>query len=280
MTAMAGPRRRPGAARGVSSGTWARLVLAVGFVALIAVLFLTGFLPAERWQPFLLPTTWRALGNGLLVTLQIGLVALVLSLALGIPLGMARAGITGPARWLVSAWIEAVRATPVLAILFIAYLGVSRLGLDLSTFQAAVVGLTVYNSAILAEIVRAGIASIARGEVDAARSLGMSYAQTMRHVVLPQALSRMTPAIVSQLITLVKDTSLAFILGGQELVGFGRSFFTFYGNPLETYIVIALLFFAVNYPLSRFARRLEQKRPRQPLVIGAGEDVAAATAPA
>jgi glutamate transport system permease protein len=273
MTALA-VARRPG------SGTVARLGLLGLFVALVTVLFLTGVLPAARWQPFLDPTTWRALGFGLLVTLQIGLTALVLSLGLGIPLGMARAGLTGPGRWIVSLWVEAIRATPVLAILFIAYLGISRLGIDLNTFQAAVVGLTVYNSAILGEIVRAGIGSIPRGEVDAARSLGLSYGRTMRHVVLPQALSRMTPAIVSQLITLVKDTSLAFIIGAQELVGAGRSVFVGFGNVLETYIVIACLFFAINYPLSRISRRLEARQPAEERVAVAGEEDQIAVEPA
>jgi len=266
--------RRPG------SGTVARLVLAALFLGLVTVLFLTGALPAARWQPFLDPTTWRALGFGLLVTLQIGITALVLSLGLGIPLGMARAGLTGWTRWLVGLWVEAIRATPILAILFIAYLGVSRLGIDLNTFQAAVVGLTIYNSAILGEIVRAGIGSIPRGEVDAARSLGLSYGQTMRNVVLPQALSRMTPAIVSQLITLVKDTSLAFIIGAQELVGAGRSVFVGFGNVLETYIVIACLFFAINYPLSRISRRLEARQPAEERVAVTGEEDQIAVEPA
>ncbi len=257
-----------------------RLVAAVLVVAVIVLLFLTGGLSAARWEPFRDPTTYRFLGEGLLTTLGMASVALVASLLLGFPIGVARSALRGPVGWLVSGYVELVRATPILAILFIVFLGVPRLGLNLPVLWAVIVGLTIYNSAVLGEIVRAGIASIPRGEVEAARSLGLDFRLTMLHVVLPQVISRMAPALVSQLITLVKDTSLAFILGGQELVGFGRSFFTFYGNPLETYIVIALLFFAVNYPLSRFPRRLQHTRPRQPLVIGAGEDVAAATAPA
>ena len=109
---------------------------------------------------------------------------------------------------------------------------------------------------------RAGIQSIPRGEVEAARSLGLNYLQTMRLIVLPQALSRMTPAIVSQLITLIKDTSLASILGAQELVGYGRSFFTFYSNLLETFFVLACIYFVICYSLSRVSRRLELRQPR------------------
>ncbi|MDQ3448250.1 MAG: amino acid ABC transporter permease [Chloroflexota bacterium] len=231
-----------------------------------------GFFQEDRWGPFLEPSTWRFLGEGLAVTLAIGTIALILSLLIGVPLGMARAGLQGPLRYVVGGYIELVRATPILAILLITLLGLPRLGLDIEPFWAGVVALTMYTSAVLGEIVRAGIGSIPRGEVEAARSLGLTYRHTMRRVVLPQALARMTPAIVSQLITLIKDTSLLFIIGVQELVGYGRSFFNFYGNLLETYFVIAVIFFLINYPLSRVSRRLESGRPADERVAVSGEE--------
>jgi glutamate transport system permease protein len=261
-------------------GTWVRIALLAALFVAIAVGFLSGFLPADRWRPFTLPTTWSFLWQGLLTTLGMGALSLVGSIALGIPLGMARASLGGPAGRAVALWIEAVRATPILAILLICYLGLSRLGIGFDAFEASVIGLTIYNSAILGEIVRAGIGSIARGEVEASRSLGLSYLQSMRLVVLPQALARMMPAIVSQLVTLVKDTSLAFIVGAQELVGYGRSVFVGFGNVLETYVVIACFFFVVCFTLSRIARRLEQRQPVEERVVVTGEEdqVAAATA--
>ncbi len=248
-----------------------RLVVVVVAVLLIVIGVVSGALPARRWEPFLQVTTWTFLGQGLLVTLVVGGIALVGSLVISVPLGMARTELRGPLGWLVTAWIELVRATPILAILVIVFLGVPRLGLRLEALQAATIGLIIYNSAVLAEIVRAGIASIPRGEVEAARSLGLGYTSTMRFVVLPQAVARMTPAIVSQLITLVKDTSLAFILGAQELVGYGRSFFNFYGNSMETYVVIAVIFFLICYPLSRLSRRLEARQPSGERVVVTGE---------
>lgn len=267
-------------ARSIERRRWpvARLGLVVGAVVLAGIGFATGMLPAARWQPFLLPSTWAFLGQGLIVTLTIGGVSLVASLLIGIPLGIARSALAGPLGWLVRGWVELVRATPILAILIIVFLGLPRLGLDLEAVQAAIVGLTLYNSAVLAEVVRAGIRSIGRGEVDAARSLGLSFGLTMRLVVLPQALARMAPAIVSQLITLIKDTSLLFILGGQELVGYGRSFFNFYGNLLETFVVLAAIFFVICYPLSRVARRLESRQPASERIVVAGEADQIATA--
>jgi len=256
-----------------------RLVILVVAIAVIAAGIVSGALPARRWEPFFLDSTWTFLGQGLVVTLVVGGIALVASLAISVPLGMARSALHGPLGWLVSAWIELVRATPILAILVIVFLGLPRIGIRLEALQAATVGLIIYNSAVLAEIVRAGIASIPKGEVEAARSLGLGYASTMRYVVLPQAVARMIPAIVSQLITLIKDTSLAFILGAQELVGYGRSFFNFYGNSMETYVVIGVIFFLILYPLSRLSRRLEARQPvaERVVVTGEADQIAAAT---
>lgn len=256
-----------------------RLVVVVAAVGLVVAGAASGALPARRWEPFFLASTWTFLGEGLVVTLVVGGIALIASLAISVPLGMARTELRGPLGWLVTAWIELVRATPILAILVIVFLGVPRLGLRLEALQAATIGLIIYNSAVLAEIVRAGIASIPKGEVEAARSLGLGYTSTMRFIVLPQAVARMTPAIVSQLITLIKDTSLAFILGAQELVGYGRSLFNFYGNSMETYVVIAVIFFLICYPLSRLSRRLEARHPgaERVVVTGEADQIAAAT---
>lgn len=264
MTALAAARRR-----GPSYGT---AVAVAVLVAIVVLLFATGRLEPRKWQPFLEPSTWRFLGEGLLVTIIVAGASLVLSIIFGIVLGVVRAGLRGPLGWLVSGAIELVRATPILAILLIVTLVAFRFRLTGEAVIAGIVGLTIYNSAVIGEIVRAGILSIPRGEVEAARSLGLSHLQTLRAVVLPQALSRMTPALVSQVITLIKDTSLLFIIAAPELLSYGRSFYNFYGNLLETYVVIACIFFAINYPLSRFSRRLESRQPAEQRLHIVGEE--------
>jgi glutamate transport system permease protein len=241
-------------------------------VALIVLLFATGRLEARKWEPFLLPSTWLFLARGLLVTLVVAGVSLVASSIFGVLLGIVRSALSGPRRWFVAAFIELVRATPILAILLVVYIAMLRTGITREAMVAGIAGLTIYNSAVIGEIVRAGIASIPRGEGEAARSLGLTYGQMMRWVVLPQALARMTPALVSQLITLIKDTSLLFIIAAPELLSFGKSFFNFYGNLLETYFVIGCIFFAINYPLSRLARRLEAGRAPAERVVVIGEE--------
>jgi His/Glu/Gln/Arg/opine family amino acid ABC transporter permease subunit len=239
-------------------------------VAVVIVLVAVGVLPARRWEPFSDLRVWRFLGEGLFATVQMGAVALVTSLALSVPLALSRLSAPAALRIPVVGWIELVRATPVLALVLGTVLLLPRTGVEIPSIWAATLALTIYTSAVLAEIVRAGILSIPRGEIDAARSLGLSYAKTMRLVVLPQALSRMTPAIVSQLITLVKDTSLASIAAVPELVGHARSTFVFFGNPAETLFVIACMYFVICYTLSRISRRLELARPAEtaPVVIG------------
>jgi glutamate transport system permease protein len=248
------------------------LIAGVLFLAVILALFATGRLDSRRWQPFLDLSTWRFLGEGLLLTLFVGFVSLVLSLMLGIPVGIARFSLRGPLKLILAAAVELVRATPILAIVFITLIAMNRLVPGIDPVWPGIVGLSMYNIAVIGEIVRAGIASIPSGQVEAARSLGLGYLPTMRAVVLPQALAQMTPALVSQLITLIKDTTLLFIISASELVSHGRSLFVFYGNVLETWIVIACIFFAINYPLSRLSRRLEARRPVAERIVVSGEE--------
>ncbi len=250
------------AARWLAVGLGGYLGLAI-LVAVVVSLVVLGVIPARRWEPFTDLRVWQFLGQGLLVTAQIGIVSLVASVVISVPLAIGRVALPRPLRWLVIAWIELLRATPVLALILAATLYMPRTGLDIEPVWAATIGLTAYNSAVIAEVVRAGILSIPRGEVDAARSVGLSYLKTMRLVVLPQAISRMMPAIVSQSITLVKDTSLASIAAVSELVGYARSSWVFFGNVAETLFVVACIYFLINYTLSRLARRLELRQPRE-----------------
>jgi glutamate transport system permease protein len=221
-------------------------------------------LPERRWGPFTDIRVWQFLAEGLWITVQIGAVALVLSLLLAVPLAVGRLALPRPLRWIVAGWIELIRATPVLALILGLTLYMPRELLEPK--WSATLALTLYTSAVLAEILRAGILSIPRGEVDAARSLGLSYPKTMRLVVLPQAFARMMPALVSQMITLIKDTSLASIAAVSELAGTARSTHSFFGNPAETYFVVACMYFVINYTLSRVARRLEHHQPKQQAV--------------
>lgn len=263
-------------------------------VALSAMVFVayrrlddSGQLTAEKWRPF---TQWpiiKFLLLGLLTTLKVAAVSMGLAIVLGSMLALGRLARNGPARWITGAWVEIFRAIPLLLLIYFAARGLPRLlnaggggGFDLPLFWYLVFGLVLYNSAVLAEIFRAGILSLDRGQSEAAYAVGMSYWQTMLLVVVPQAIRRMVPAVVSQLVTLLKDTSLGFILPYEEFLRRGQLVGEVPGKPLlQSFAVIALVYILVNFALSRLARRLEVRQRRRygagRIDVGGAEDLTA-----
>ncbi len=214
-------------------------------------------LAPKKWSAFLDLGIWRFLWAGLSVTLQIAAASIVLSLILGLLLAVMRSSRLPVISWIAVVYIEVVRALPVLFMIFFTWVVASRAGLGLNLVGQASLALTIYTAAINAEIIRAGIASIERGQVEASRSLGMTYTQTMRYVVLPQALRRMVPAQVSQIITLIKDTSLAAVIGVGDLTRRAQIIYQSEFNPIQSLFVVALIYFAINYSLSLLTRRWE-----------------------
>jgi putative glutamine transport system permease protein len=212
------------------------------------------------WEPFGLWPIWHFLLLGLGLSLQIAGISILLSLMVGIAMAMGRLAPLRGARWLAGTYVEVFRATPLLLLLFFVFFGSARTSLKLDAMTSAIVALTLYNSAVVAEIVRAGINSISRGVLEAGRALGLSYLQLMRFVAVPMALRRMSPGLVSQLVTLFKDTSLVSILGVLDLLRRGRLIFEQpkYADAIEVLLVISVMYFIPSYMLSIIARRLEQ----------------------
>ena len=237
---------------------------------------MTWLLAGAGWEPFTTWPIWRFLLEGLWLSVRIAGLAIVLSIALGIVMAVGRLAPVRPVRLLSGTYVEVFRATPLLLLLFLVFFGAGRIELEflthvplvstavddmgrLNAVPAAVIALALYNSAVVAEIVRAGILSIAKGIIEASRALGLNYLQSMRYVALPVALRRMSPGLVSQLITLFKDTSLASIISILELLRSGRIIYESptYANTIETLIVVSTLYFIPCYALSLLAQRLE-----------------------
>ena len=245
----------------------------------------SGQLAGEKWSLFKDPAILKFLGSGLVTTLQLAGVSMTLALVFGSLLALGRLAKNAPTRWLTGGWVEIFRAIPLLLMIYFSARGLPRLDIDLPGFWYVVIGLTLYNSAVLAEIFRAGILSLDRGQTEAASAIGMTYWQTMLLVVIPQAFRRMVPAIVSQLITLLKDTSLAFIVPLEELL---RRAFIVGDQPgkplLQSLFIAALIYVAVNFTLSRVARRLEVRQRRRygagGIAVTGAEDLAAVNAQA
>ena len=229
----------------------------------------------DTWPMFADPAIWGFFFEGLRETIYISLVSVALSFVVGLLFALGRLSRKRWIRWPSIFYIEGVRALPVL--LLIVYFGIKGSALfrpifgpdfDLPRFWAGVLGLSMYTSAVLAEIIRAGIVSLPRGQTEAARALGLSHAQTMRSVILPQALRLMVPAMMAQLTTVIKDTSLVGTIGVFELLKQGRTIYTQFFNPIEVLLIVATIYFVICFALSQASRRLEVGRaPRVARVI-------------
>jgi polar amino acid transport system permease protein len=210
---------------------------------------------------------------GALWTICLSVIAFVGGGLAGGLVALARISPVAAVRWAAIAWIQLIQGTPLLVVLFLCYFGLSIAGLELPGLVAASIAMVVYVSAYLGEIWRGCIESVPGTQWEAAECLALSRTQRMRLVVLPQAVRIATPPTVGFMVQIVKNTSLASIVGFVELVRAGQLINNSIFQPFVVYVLIALMYFAMCYPLSRWSRRLEQR-----LQVG-GRSPAAAPAP-
>ena len=199
------------------------------------------------------------LAVGVLWTVCLSLIAFVGGGLAGGVIALCRISPIKPVRWLAIAWIQLIQGTPLLVVLFVAYFGLSIMGLELPGLVAASIAMVIYVSAYLGEIWRGCIESVPRTQWEAAECLALSRAQRMRLVVLPQALRIATPPTVGFMVQIVKNTSLASIVGFVELVRAGQLINNSIFQPFLVYLIIAALYFAMCFPLSVWSRKLEQR---------------------
>ncbi len=193
-------------------------------------------------------------------TVLLSLVAFLGGAILGLAIAVMRAGAIAPLRWVAAGFIQLFQGTPVLMQLFLVYYGITVVfGLRLDPWPAVTLAFTCYAAAFLGEIWRGCIQSIPSGQWDAARSLGLGWGVTMVKIVLPQALRISIPATVGFLVQLVKGTSIAAIIGFVELTRAGQLIVNVTFQPMTVYPIIALLYFAICWPLSLLSRRLERR---------------------
>ncbi|MBN6187201.1 amino acid ABC transporter permease [Aneurinibacillus sp. BA2021] len=199
--------------------------------------------------------------DGFLVTLEVAALSIVFSFVIAIVFAIIRYTKIPVLSQLVFLWVEMIRNLPLLLIIFFVYFALRDVGIKFEVFTAAVVALTIFESAMITEIIRSGLMSVDKGQMEAARASGLTYVQTLRYIIMPQALRRMVPPIVSQFISLLKDTSLAIIISLAELMHNGQVIY----NTKTNYVIpilflIAMMYFVVNFALSLIARRLEHTR--------------------
>ena len=236
-----------------------------------------GQLDGARWKIFSQRSVWEFYLRGFLQTLRAGAVGAVLAVTIGLVLAFGRLARSAPVRWAAIAYVEAFRAVPLVLLMFFALLGLPKLGLDLGPFWSVVAGLTAYNAAVFAEIFRAGILALPHGQTEAAHAIGLSYWQAMRLVIVPQAFRAMVPALASQLIVLLKDTSLGALVSYEELLRRAQITGEFSRSPLQALTVAAAFFAVVVFALNRLARRLARRRGPSAVRTDLPADIALAT---
>lgn len=258
------------------------VLISVVFFALLALLmwFLWNAMDEEGqlewalWKPFTQSEAWTTyLLPGLANTLKAAALAMVIALPLGAFFGIAR---LSDHRWvrLPSAWVvEFFRAIPVLLLMLFAnefYDRWTNVSSEQRPLYAVVTGLVLYNASVLAEVVKAGILSLPKGQSEAAMAIGLRKSQTMRAILLPQAVTAMLPAIVSQLVVIVKDTALGGVMiGFTELLNSRGTMSAYYANVIPSFIVVALIYIVLNFILTSFASWLEKRLRRSKKSTGA-----------
>ena len=210
--------------------------------------------------------------NGLICTLLISVLSVVVAVVPALALALMRLSKNKLLRGLSGAYIQLFRSTPLLVQLYIIYFGpfgVINLPsfkifgfIDTSILIPGVVALALNSSAYVAEIMRAGILAVDKGQTEAARSLGLTQAQTMRYIVLPQAIKNIIPTLANELITMVKESSIIGYLGVQDLMWGTRATVGATFIPLAPYILAALVYFGINYPASKAVEALERRMRR------------------
>jgi glutamate transport system permease protein len=251
------------------------LVLAIGWI--IRKLDNMDVLTSEQWKPFTLGSTWTEfVFPGLWNTLKAAGLSMVIALPLGAVFGIARLSEHRPVRWVAGTIVEFFRAIPVLLMMVFAsvlYTNYSTVPLGSVPLLAVVTGLVLYNGSVLAEIFRAGILALPKGQSEAGSAIGLRKTQLMTNILLPQAVTSMLPNIISQLVVVLKDTALGglLLINFIELLRTADGIKSNYGNVVPSYIVIGAIYITLNFAVSQLARLLEyrQRRGRR---ITAGPD--------
>lgn len=276
--------------------TWISSIVATA-VLLAAFYFLIyqplddkGQFSMELWGPYIDPSNevfsqvWERVGYGFRQTLIAATLAIISSVVLGTLLAVLRiqlksltrrrfTGLSTPLSYLLrglSALLSAVtricvevfRGLPVVLTIFFVARGLPEYGVSFDTLWYLVIGLTIYNMVVIAEILRSGMEGLPGGQAEAAAAIGLSPLQTTRLILLPQSFRIMLPALISQIVVILKDTSLGFIISYEDTLNIAKQIIGALGNPIQTYVIIGAMFIGVNYSLSRLAQYVQRRLAR------------------
>ena len=225
-----------------------------------------------RWESLLENSS--DIGAGFIRTLQVAVLALLLALVIGVVVGTMSTAKGRLPRAVARIYVEMFQNIPLVIQIFFMYNGLAMAGLVLSEFTIGVVGVGMYHGAYIAEVVRAGILAVPKGQEEAAYSEGFNYIQTMRYVILPQMVKIILPPLTNQAVNLIKNTSVLAIIAGAGLMYVADSYASYSLNYGPAYAVAGLLYFLLCFPLATFARKYEQKlKDNDSVVVNLGVDI-------
>jgi glutamate transport system permease protein len=253
---VAGPRTR----------TWHRMYTVVSALVLLGVVAFvlvrmgsTGQLEYALWEPFVTPIFIRALLEGVLSTVQMAFSSILLAVVFGLVFGIGKLSDHAWLRWPCWAVVEFFRAVPVLLMMIYIFLTYGAGGDGIGSYWSVVIALTVYNGAVLAEVFRAGIQAVPHGQAEAAYALGLRKSQVMMSVLMPQGVKIMLPAIISQCVVALKDTSLGYVILAPGVTRVGKAIFLEFHNQVQAAIVIAAIYILLNLAVSAVATWAQKK---------------------
>ena len=265
------------------------VLAAIGLIGVLAFivwrLYETGQLTYEKWEPFVTPAYVRALlVDGLLVTLQMAFSAILLAVVFGLIFGVGKLSDHAWVRWPCWAVVEFFRAVPVLLLMVLVFFSYGINAGEVGAYWTVVLSLMVYNGAVLAEVFRAGIQAVPRGQAEAAYAVGMRKTQVMNIIMLPQAVKIMLPAIISQCVVALKDTSLGYAVAAPGLTYIGQQIYRQFENQVPTAMVLAGMYIAVCLLLTLVATWVQkkfvgEKKPLEVSMVGHLDDGGATVVP-
>ena len=247
-------RRRIAAATVVSVAALAALL-----VLIVRRFYITGQLDAKYWSIFARFTTWRFLGRGLIGTVEVALTASVVTFTAGLLLMLGRISSFRPLRWLCTALIEISRGIPTLLFIYFFFLVAPQLGLALPAFWKITLPVSISASGIVAEVLRSGVNAVPKGQKEAAVSLGMRSGAVFFKIVFPQAFRFVIPALISEIVIVLKDTTFAYVVNYADLMQNAKVLISNYDALLSVYLVTAVIYIVINFLLNKLSVALARR---------------------
>lgn len=245
-----GPRMK----RRILIGTLISLVLVgLGIAAIINQFYITGQLDPKYWVFFTDPAIWRFLLTGFWGTVQVSFVAAIIAMTLGLVLMLGRTSGIRVLEGISRVVIDFFRGVPSLLLIYFFFLVIPRYGIRMPSFWMITLPVALAASGVLAEVFRAGVNAVPKGQREAAMAIGMSDAQIMFKIILPQALRIVIPSLISQLVVVVKDTTVAYVVSYPDLMQNARVLISNYDALVSTYFLVAIIYILINYAINELA---------------------------